>query len=145
MRPAKHRSGSLSPVSPFLSPSDLPLQKTARHLSSSLTKIPSDDSDSIDLETDDKMSVLPDSDSSDELVSCKHLELLASQIGSKLSLVTNLLGLPSSDYEYALDNFKLPEFQALYVLKKWLDGEERRVGALCTVLDKAELSHIAKW
>lgn len=147
VRSPKYRSGSLSPVLPFLSPSDALLQKTGRHLSNSdrcrsLQKIPSDE-DSDHLETDDDD--LPDCNLSGELVSYRHLELLASQIGSKLSLVTNLLDLPSSDYEHALDTIKYPEYQALYVLKRWLDGGDRRIGELCAVLEKADLSRIAKW
>ena len=109
-----------------------------------MQKIPSDEDSAFtdNLETDDD---LPDCDLSEELVTYSDLELLSSQIGAKLPLVTDLLGLPTSDYEYALKDIKSPKYQALYVLKKWLDSGDRRIGEICAVLERADLSHIAKW
>lgn len=56
------------------------------------------------------------------------LTLLSEHIeASKLPLLATQLGLPASVLEDALNDYKLPDTRALYVLRMWL-GKEREEG-----------------
>ena len=81
----------------------------------------------------------------DELVTERHLDLLSSQIGSKLQSLTTTLGLQEADYEHASKTFKLAESQALYIFKQWSHWERRTVAELCDALEKAGLLKLAVW
>ena len=138
------RSGSLSPLSWFDPPTS-PSHKSG-HLAvvgRCRSQSPVADHSNGSVDSDDSLDngKITGNDSSDDLVTERQLQLLAPKIGSKLQLVTSLLGLHESDYT----GIKVPEFQALCVLKKWFVNKERKVGELCHVLEKAELPRLAEW
>lgn len=73
----------------------------------------------------------------------KDLTLVSQTIGSKLPLLTCELGLPLSDWDYACNNFRLPDTQALYILRTWYSKEERHLKDLVEALETVGLSDVA--
>ncbi|XP_019849983.1 PREDICTED: uncharacterized protein LOC100635180 isoform X2 [Amphimedon queenslandica] len=70
-----------------------------------------------------------DSLRNDEYVTEQTLTLLSEHItASKLPLLATQLGLPASVLEDALNEYKLPDTRALYVLRVWLGKEKKEEG-----------------
>lgn len=84
-----------------------------------------------------------------EFVTEDTLTLLSEYIGvNKLPLLATQLGLSASVWEHARSNFKLPDTQALYVLRMWLgrndkEGGEGTVSELVSALELIGLSQLA--
>ncbi|XP_003389736.1 PREDICTED: uncharacterized protein LOC100632086 [Amphimedon queenslandica] len=65
----------------------------------------------------------------DEYVTEQTLTLLSEHItAAKLPLLATQLGLPASVLEDALNDYKLPDTRALYVLRVWLGKEKKEEG-----------------
>ena len=80
---------------------------------------------------------------SDNYITEKDLTLISQTIGPQLPHLTTELGLPLTEWDYACNNFKLPDTQALYILRKWHSIKDRTVGELVQALNAAGLPVVA--
>ena len=80
---------------------------------------------------------------SDNYITEKDLTLISQTIGPRLPHLTSELGLPLTEWNYACNNFKLPDTQALYILRKWHSIKDRTVGELVQALHAAGLPVVA--
>lgn len=75
----------------------------------------------------------------------KLLPLLALIVGEKLSCLTENLGLSASVREQAKETYSLPDTQALYVLRVWVDQKEQKMSDLLDALDRTGLKEVVVW
>lgn len=92
--------------------------------------------------SDKEVSQLP-TYQSDRYITEKDLTLISQIIGPQLPHLTSKLGLPLTELDYACNNFKLPDTQALYILRKWHSIKDRTVGELVQALHAADLPVVA--
>lgn len=78
----------------------------------------------------------------DDFVTEDDLLSLSPAIGDKLPFLTVQLGLTLSDWDKARTSFKLPDTQALYILRLWYNEKERRLGELRTALSHCGLTKL---
>lgn len=78
------------------------------------------------------------------LVTEEMLTILSEYIGSsKLYSLTTQLKLTQSDYQYAISNYRLPDTQALYILRLWYNKDDRIIFELTNALESIGLSEVA--
>ena len=75
----------------------------------------------------------------------KLLPLLALIVGEKLSSLTVNLDLSASIHEQAKETYSLPDTQALYVLRVWVNQKERKISDLLDALDRTGLKEVVVW
>ena len=73
------------------------------------------------------------------------LPLLALVVGERLSSLAENLGLSESIQKQAKESYSLPDTQALYVLRVWVDQKEQKMSDLLDALDRTGLKELVVW